>query len=341
MRAPQPPQRPQPDAHDVRPTDLPALVTFDEEVYENHAYTRERLARPEETPGPLAAAIEDWLGLGRRTWVDMRGRQIEGIATARTLSPGVWLIDTLIDASAGGSAVPTTIPTIPTIPTATVLGALLRKAREAAAEDRVTHVLLRTGCDSPAVQAALHEGFKRVLLESTWRGRLGITDGGGGTAVVRQAEDRDEIGRFQLFNQVLPLDAREAFALSFEEWRDTRERRWLQRGGLTWVAQVEDRVVAALELSSSRSNPQLEVVAASGQEQAVHALLGQAAAVLAERRGSRLVQAIATTGSTAERALLDRGLEPRGEYAQLCLRLAWPIRAAQRAGAGLVVPTRG
>lgn len=318
----------QPDAHDVRPTDLPALVTFDEDVYENHAYTRERLARPEETPGPLAAAIEDWLGLGRRTWIDMRGRQIEGIATARALSRRVWLIETLIDASTSGNAV-------------AVLGALLRKAREAASDDRVTHVLLRTRCDSPALEAAFHEGFKQVLIESTWFGRLDV----GGEAVpgveVRRSEERDEMARFQLFNQVLPLDAREAFALSLDEWRDTRERRWLQRGGQSWVAVVDERVVGTLELSSSRGNPQLEVVAASDRERAADALLAQAATVVAERRGSRQVQAIATTGSSAERVLHNRGLEPRGEYAQLCLRLARPLRAAQRASAGLVVPTRG
>ena len=317
-----------PDAHEVRPTDLPALVSFDEEVYENHAYTRERLARPEETPGPLAAAIEDWLGLGRRTWVDMRGRQIESIATARALSRRVWVIDTLIDASASGSSV-------------AVLGALLRKAREAASEDRVTHVLLRTRCESPALQAALQQGFKQVLVESAWRGRLEVTSGSASEVEVRLAEERDEMARFQLFNQVLPLDAREAFALSFDEWRDTRERRWLQRGGRAWVASAAGRVVGSLELSSSRSDPQIEIVAASGGEQAAEALLGQAAGVLAERRGSRVVQAIATTGSSAERVLQGRGLEPRGDYAQLCLRLARPIRAAQRVSAGLVVPTRG
>lgn len=318
----------QPDAHEVRPTDLPALVTFDEEVFENHAYARERLARPEETPGPLAAAIEDWLGLGRRTWIDMRGRQIEGISTARALSRRVWVIDTLIDASTSGN-------------TLAVLGALLRKAREAALEERVTHVLLRTRCDSPALQAALHAGFKQVVVESTWRGRLSPATEAASDIEVRRSEERDEMARFQLFNQMLPLDAREAFALSFDEWRDTRERRWLQRGGQTWVASVEDRLVGSLELSSSRDHPQLELVAASGQERAADALLGQAAGVLAERRGNRLVQAIATMGSSAERALQDRGLEPRGEFAQLCLRLARPIRAAQRASAGLVVPTRG
>ena len=66
-----------------RPTDLVALVTFDEDVRENLAVTRERLAQGNGAPTPLAAAFAQWLHLGRRTWVSIAGRQIRGIATAR------------------------------------------------------------------------------------------------------------------------------------------------------------------------------------------------------------------------------------------------------------------
>ncbi len=316
------------DAHEVRPTDLPALVSFDEEVFENHAYTRERLARPDDVPGPLAAAIEDWLGLGRRTWIDMRGRQIDGIATARALTRHVWLLDTLIDASAGAAD-------------SGVLAALLRKAHEAARDDEVTHVLLRTRLGSPALTAALHQGYKQVLAESVWRGRLRSGASAGSNVVVRRAEERDDMARFHLFNQMLPLDAREAMALTLEEWLATRERRWLQRGGLEWVAVADDRVVGALQLSSSRSSPQLDIVVSGGRDDAADALLEQAAQVLGERRGTRLVLAVASSGGGAERALGQRGLERRDEFGLLCLRLARPVRAAQRASAGLVVPTRG
>ena len=87
--------------HAPRPTDLVALVSFDGEVYENQAVTREGLGKPSATPHPLAAAIQQWLGRGRHVWIDVRGRQIHGIATARPLAGhDAWLVDTLVDAGA-------------------------------------------------------------------------------------------------------------------------------------------------------------------------------------------------------------------------------------------------
>ncbi len=325
------PREREPDAHGVRPTDLVALVTFDDEVYENHAFSRERLARPGEAPRPLGAAIEQWLGLGRRTWIDVRGRQIEGIATARELGRGAWLIDTLIDASAGADG-------------AAVLGALLRRAHDAALEERVTHVLLRTRLDSPALRAALHHGFKQVLAETTWFGQLRAGDTPESRTatpvMVRRAAAADDAGRFQVFNRSLPLDAREAMALTLPEWQHTRERRWLQRGGTEWVAVVNDAVAGVLSVSSSRTFPQLDIVVDGSQLDVADALADHAVGLLAGR-GSKPVLAMAAAGSAAERALAARGMQPQAEYGLLCLRLARPIVATQRARASLAVPTRG
>ncbi len=318
-----------PDAHGVRPTDLVALVTFDDEVYENHAFSRERLARPGEAPRPLGAAIEQWLGLGRRTWIDVRGRQIEGIATARELGRSAWLIDTLIDASGGDGG-------------GAVLSALLRQAHDTALEERVTHVLLRTRLDSPALPAALHHGFKQVLAETTWYGELqaGEPSEGGSAVSIRRAVGADDAGRFQVFNRSLPLDAREAIALTLLEWQHTRERRWLQRGGTEWVAIVNGAVAGALSLSSSRSFPQLEIVVDGSTPDVAPALADHAVGLLAGR-GNKQVLAVAAAGGAAERTLSARGLQPQSEYGLLCLRLARPIPATQRARASLAVPTRG
>ena len=71
--------------HAPRPTDLVALVSFDGEVYENQAVTREGLGKPPAAPHALTATIQRWLGRGRQVWIDVRGRQIHGIATARPL----------------------------------------------------------------------------------------------------------------------------------------------------------------------------------------------------------------------------------------------------------------
>ena len=50
-----------------RPKELVALVSFDGELRENQAVTRERLAHPQPPPRPLSAAVEHWLGLRRLT----------------------------------------------------------------------------------------------------------------------------------------------------------------------------------------------------------------------------------------------------------------------------------
>ena len=334
---------PAPDAHDVRPTDLAALVAFDEEVYENHAFARERLARPGDAARPLGATIEQWLGRGRRTWVDVRGRQIEGVATARSLGSRVWVIDTLIDASGGlehpdggsdGSSHDTT--------NGDVFGALLRRARDAASEEQITHLLLRTQCDSPAHLAAMRCGFKQVRIEETWVGDLsspGLAAGADDDQfVIRRAAEHDAFGRFQLFNRVLPLDAREALALTLDEWQRTRERRWLQRGGSEWVALADDSVVGTLELRA-RDHPQFEVLAETSA--CASALIDHARATLL-RRGVGSALAVASAAAPAVGAeLAARQLERQAEFAVLCLRLARPITAVARVPAGLAMPTRG
>ena len=315
-----------PDAHGVRPADLVALVGFDEEVYENHAFARERLARPGEPPHPLGATIEQWLGRGRRTWIDVRGRQIEGIATARELGARVWLIDALVDASDG-------------VATNDVLAALLRKARDTAIEDRVTHLLLRTRLDSPAYLAAMHCGFKPVRVEETWLGSLAAAPGiDGGAFTIRRASDHDDFGRFQLFNRLLPLDAREAVALSLDEWQRARERRWLQRGGSEWVALANDVIVGTLQLQPG-GHAQLEVLAES--QQCAAALLDHAQTIL-QRRSAAPVLAVAPAAvPVIGAALAAAGLQQHGEFVALCQRLARPIAATERVRSRLAVPTRG
>ncbi|MEZ4501861.1 MAG: hypothetical protein R3C39_04510 [Dehalococcoidia bacterium] len=318
------------EAHAVRPTDLVALVTFDGEVFANQAVTREHLVRPKQAPHPIGAAIEQWLGLGRQTWVEVRGRQIEGIATARELAEGVWQIDALVDASAPSSGIGEE-----------VLTTLLRKAVDAAREHRVTHVLLRTPLEGPAHVAAMHAGFGRVNVERTYRGRLEtVADG---DAEVRPAAEADDLGRFQLFNRTLPLEARQAVAATLEEWRRTRERRWLGRGSSEWVALHEGGVVGALALSPGEPS-QLEVeIEVDGQSAASvgGALLNVAAQSLEGRDAERGALAVVGAMSPATSLLEARGFELDAEYVLLCHRTTRQAVERRRVPAGMAVPTSG
>lgn len=322
------------DTHAARPTDLVALVTFDGEVRENQAVTREAIGREPDTPRPLSAALEQWLGLGRQTWVTVEGRAVQGIATARDLSKGAWILDTLIDADcAGGDG--------------HVLRDLLRQAARAAEHARVTHILLRTPVESPAIEAALRAGFVAALHERLWRGRTldalapdaaGLPEAHG-TIIVRPAVGADTFGLFQLYNRALPLEARQALAMTLDEWTALRERRWCARGG-GLVALAEDRIVGALRIGSDDERTQVELMLDPGPGCAVagRALLDAAAA----RAGARAVLALVPLAAAAtERALRERGLEPSTEYVLLSRRVARPVRELARAHAGVVIPSRG
>jgi hypothetical protein len=320
------------EAHTVRPTDLVALVTFDGEVFANQAVTREHLVRPSQAPHPIGAAIEQWLGLGRQTWVEVRGRQIEGIATARELADGVWQIDTLVDASTPESAIGEE-----------VLATLLRKAVDAARERRVTHVLLRTRLEGPAHVAAMHAGFGRITVERVYRGALGIE--GAPDIEVRAATPQDDLARFQLFNRSLPLDARQAVAATLDEWKRTRERRWLGRGSSEWVAVRDGAVVGALALNPAMPVAQLEAeLEAEGvtTELVLTALLAAAAeALAAQHEAAPPVLVVVGATSPASSILEVGGFELDSEYALLCHRTTRQVVERRRVPAGMAVPTSG
>ncbi len=184
--------------------------------------------------------VQQWLGRGRHVWIDVRGRQIHGIATARALaSQRAWEIDTLVDAGGEHDGVVTS---------------LLTQASESAAEARVSQLLLRMRADAPALPQALRAGFVRAAQEDLWSAersdRTDDCDSGDGEILVREAEKADRFALFQLYNRALPIGSRQAIAMTFEEWRAVQERRWLGRGGRELVACEGDKIRAVLQLSA-------------------------------------------------------------------------------------------
>ena len=298
--------------HPPRPADLVALVTFNGRVNENQAVTRERLARPTVAPHPLNSAIEQWLGRRRRrTWIDVRGRRITGIATARELcSSHAWVIDTLVDASTGADEGAAT--------------ALLRQAAEEATRHRVTRVLLRTPSDGTALPEALRAGFKPALSEQMWSGTL-LTgdavqrpgapdrDAGRSEIAVRETCGDDALALFQLYNRALPVDGRQALALTLEEWQDIQERRWLGRGSREYVALDGSRVCAALRL-------------APGGEVGQFDLLADAAGSAARRRCS--TSPPGGSGAPAASSLWCRAAPPR--WSGCCASAGWRRKPTTR-----------
>lgn len=310
----------------IGPGDLIALVTFDGAVYPNLAITRERLGRPQQAPHALAAALTHWLRR-RDLWLEVRGRQIHGIATARPLAgPDAWQIDTLIDAGDGDGA---------------VLGALLAQAEETALDSEVRTLLLRMpAAHGDAVAEVRARGFEPVLAERLWRaptaGRLAASARGAALA-VREAGEADWFGRFQLCERMLPASARRVLAPTFEQWRSMLEQQWLGRRPHDAVALEGGRIVGCLGLGRCQGGAQLELQATSNE----------AAAALLRGAQQRLTAgeplfALTPAGSTAvESALAGAGFELQEEYVLLSRRLMRPVEEAAPASVGVAAPAGG
>jgi hypothetical protein len=223
-----------------------------------------------------------------------------------------------------------------------VLGDLLRQACLAAEQAHVTHILLRTQADSPAVEQAIRAGFAQVLHERLWSGTLGAAGepGEAETCEVRPATDADTFALFQLYSRALPIEARQALAMTLDEWQALRERRWCAHGE-SLVAATNDRGAGSLRLANDDGFAQLELVL---EPTAAGALAGAALLRAAREHidaGNPVLALVPTTAAAEESLLREQGLAPSTEFILLSRRIARPVREAALARAGFAVPTRG
>ncbi len=310
-------------SHLARPSDLVALVTFDDEVRENQAVTLDRLIAGEHGSRPLNVAVAQWLHLGRRLWVNLQGREVKGIATARDLGDrSVWLIDTLIDAGAPGSD--------------EVVSDLLTQAIEAARRSKVAQLLLRTARDAEARSAAWRVGFRPLVPERRWVGVLGEL-GRSAAVSVREVEPGDRAALFALYRLSVPAQVRSQLALTDWEWAAMQERR-ARGGGVQLLAEQDGQPVAALSLGEAAARVQFSLTAHDSADQAVRTLLE----AMRERVGpERAETLVARHARVVETVLAEAGLRVADEYVLQAVRLRQPInvrlpvapRLATRAGA--------
>lgn len=325
-----------------RLADLYALRSFGSEFREDQAVTPEQFLRPRRPRRPLVAAMVCWLGLRRRTWFEMEGRRISGIATAQSMGTRhAWQIDSLTYTRSAMQA-----------GEAGVAPRLLQQVAVAAVAARVGHVLLRTSADGAAVGAALRAGFLHASTERLWTGTAIRAPGGREpeAVIVRDVRAEDVPELFRLYNAATPLDARRALALTLAEWRALGGNRWVGRHGRRWVAVVRGRVVAAAQVNSEQARGQLELLCeptvadvrpdpgAPGRAGCA-ALLARVADVTA--RHERIVALVPRSAPTIEGLLRECGLEPGRELHLLALRTKRLATDPARRRAGVVVASGG
>lgn len=315
----------EPHSHAARPTDLVALVTFDDEVRRNQAVTLEGLSDPDpQRTRPLNVALAQWLHLGRRMWINVDGREVCGIATARDLNAkSAWMIDTLIDAAGDADS-------------DSVVKDLLNQAVEAGARASVTHLLLRLALDAPSREAATRAGFRPALLERIWRGTPTVAPAAS-TVAVRPIHESDDLAVFQLYGRSVPVEARALLGMTREEWSSVRDRRWL-RGGTELVAERDGVVSGLAAFHGQHDRVQLELLVAPDDEATARALM---AAVMEQAEAREVHALVPRCLGAVERELASAGLTPEDEYIQLCRRTARPVLASVPVRAGMHVPSGG
>ena len=304
----------------IGPGELIALVSFEGQVFANQAVTREHLGRPPEQAHPFAPALAHWLRR-QHVWMEVDGRHIEGVATARPLgSPRAWEIDTLLDAGGEDGNI----------------RALLEQAEHDAQNAGVSMLLLRLQADAPAIAEARRAGFVPALRERLWEcAGLPGSDTHEPRIGVREATAADEHGRFQLYSRALPADARRALAMTLEEWRATRDDHWLGRHSEELVAEADGRIVGSLRVAPGHRRAQLELLAAPEESEAARALLDAASTICRE---SETVLALSPLGAgDGGQELLAAGFEPVEEYTLLSRRIERPVEDTVRVGAGIAL----
>ncbi len=300
-----------PTARTVLPTDLPALVTYDGRVYANEAMTLDRLGT-DDSPHPLEAALEQWFSFatGRHTWISVKGARLRGLASARKRgSKLAWEIECLIDAEDDDGG---------------VLLSLLDQVTEAAGKSGALKIFLRLPSDSDAIEGARRSGFTPYRRERVYR--IATADApGDATPALRRRSKADAYPLFQLYNHVVPEDARRLEGATLADWTASQETL-----GKTaqYVIDREDRVGGWLRLAGDGDVGRFEVL---GVPEIADDLIDGALAKLSNREWAYTLTPEHQPGF--ESRLQERGFEPGEAYTVLARRTVRTVKAAKTAPA--------
>jgi len=148
---------------------------------------------------------------------------------------------------------------------------------------------------------------------------------------VREATPSDTNARFHLYSRAYPVTAREALAMTQDEWLGIEDTRWVDRSAPpTLIEESEGRITAALRASSRGQFALLADPESRGAGDALLQELRRRLPPSSRDESAGAVYGLVVTGSAAEEAARRAGLQPAGEYGLFCLRVSHPIREEAR-----------
>ena len=269
-------------------------------------------------PSLLAIARSSVAGGARAgAWVVSGGGAMEAIASARRLhGRRSWQVTQLLaDGCAEGAVT-------------RVLEQVAVEAGGAGAE----RVFLRLPADCTLLDAARRSGFFPVFLETLMRGRppaLAPDAAGPEATSPRDASRLDEYGMFRLYNAAIPPDVRRLAGVTFDQWRDSRERGAGRER--EYVLEGEHGLDGWLKVGRRGADGWMQAMLAPGSEGAAVAL---AASGLGRLAGARSVCALVVESQPDwGRALGELGMAAEADFVVCVRTMASTVRLAGGVGA--------
>ena len=225
----------------------------------NEARTRDALGQGKGRPSWLTF-LGEWLPREKRWhgWVAVDNGRLRGLVAVRDRTgPRAWELTHFM--LAPGEE-------------ATGL-ALLDRLSQTGAERGVDRVFLRLTSDSPLLEFSRQANFSFYAEERLYRREGGEHSDRlpSGAPSLRPRRNEDDFSLFQLYCLAAPTPVRQAEGMTFEDWRQARERRSKRRAG-EWVWENEGRVQGWLRSTRGRRKV-LELMVYPDDEGTLEALL--------------------------------------------------------------------
>ncbi|MCS6801524.1 MAG: hypothetical protein RMM58_03535 [Chloroflexota bacterium] len=294
----------------IRPTDLPRLAALNRRGLVNEAYTRRDLTRSRQTLS-LGLILEHWLALeeNRQTWINVERRKIDGLISARH-EGFAWEIDRLV-------VEPDADPR--------VVQRLLSYLAAVGGEVGVQKLYLRLQASSDLVDLARNAGFLLFSGETLYARsipyeapRLPWPAG------LRPKLSSDAQALFQLYCASVPLQVRQAEAMTLSEWQQLRARGRPTLGRRELVYERSGELVGWLQTEVRGRALSLELLAHPDHADVVDLLLDVG---LVQHGGRAPVYClVADHEERLARALAKRGFQPEASFCALVKQLSVRVK---------------
>lgn len=300
----------------VRPTDLAALAVFNRRAFPNEAKTKSGIANQQVGVLAIGKFLEQWLSLeeNRHTWIDVERGRVRGLVSVRNRwGQSVWEIDRLLLSADGISD--------------GICLRLLNYVAVVGGEVGIQKVFLRLPIDSLLVDAGKQAGFFPYMVETFYRStgnRLGSAAPGASSLLFRPVAPVDHLSIFHLYSASVPTVIRQAEAMTFEEWRETRERAPELRRRKEMLVEKNGQLIGYVQTAESGRLGQFDLLASATGCEHLDEMSSHAFGLLSHKQ--LVVSFVPDYQPRLGRLLGSYGFESLGDFCSLVRQLAVRVR---------------